>query len=269
MRPDLDLVAALGGPPTLALSAYIAAVFVAGGLVKGLLGVGTPLVAVPLLALVLPGPKAIALLVAPALSSNVWQAIDGGHVLGALRRFAPLIVTLLLATALSARVMIALPVRLLDAVVAISVLLSVVLMWRPPKLTITSASERYWSAFVGTLSGIMGGASSLMGPLVIVYLLTLKLPREEFVGTISVIYLAGALPLYGVMMLYGVIGMPELVVSVLTIAPMFAGMAIGKRLRHRVSEAAFRRSLLIFLTVVALTLVAKSLRWGSGAPECQ
>jgi uncharacterized membrane protein YfcA len=52
-------------------------------------------------------------------------------------------------------------------------------------------------------------------------------------------------------------GWPEVVMSGLALAPMFAGMAIGKQLRHRVSEAVFRWLLLSFLTAVGLLLLLR------------
>ena len=52
--------------------------FVAGGVVKGTLGVGLPLLVVPLLTLILPASQAMGLLVMPVLVSNVYQALQGG-----------------------------------------------------------------------------------------------------------------------------------------------------------------------------------------------
>ena len=77
-----------------------AAVFVAGGVVKGTLGIGLPLVSVPLLSLFIPATHAIALVAMPVLVSNAWQAFDSGK-LQSLRRFAPLISTQLVATLLT------------------------------------------------------------------------------------------------------------------------------------------------------------------------
>ncbi|MFN5880219.1 MAG: hypothetical protein ACK44L_00755, partial [Burkholderiales bacterium] len=58
-----DLLASmLGQPPTAWALLAVAGAFVIGGVVKGLLGVGLPLITVPLLALVIPSPKAIALM---------------------------------------------------------------------------------------------------------------------------------------------------------------------------------------------------------------
>ncbi|MFM1987479.1 MAG: hypothetical protein RJA99_436 [Pseudomonadota bacterium] len=251
------LSTALGQPPGLAVLAAVAGAFVLGGIVKGLLGVGLPLVIVPLLALVIPTPKAIALMGIPILVSNVVQSMDGGHVGYALRRFAWLLVPMVAITALTVRMTLDLPLKLLNALVAGALLLAIALMTWNPRLDIDARGERRWGIAVGVASGLMGGVSSMMGPLVITYLVALGLDRERFVGSISVIYLAGALPLFGSMAALGMLGVPEVVLSGLALAPMFGGMALGRRLRHRVGEAAFRRMLLAFLTAVALLLVLR------------
>ena len=241
----------------MSLLLIVAGVFVLGGLVKGLIGVGLPLVMVPLLSLVIPSPKAIALMGIPILLSNVWQAADGGMVTYAVRRFASLLVAIVLATALTARLTLGMPVATIDALVAAALLLAVAMMIWNPVLQVSPRSERRWGAAVGLVSGAMGGVSSLMGPLLITYLVALRLSREQFVGSISIIYIAGALPLYVSMAAFHVLGWPEVVMSGLALAPMFAGMAIGKRLRHRVSEAVFRWLLLGFLTMVGLLLLLR------------
>ena len=252
-----ELAAALGRDPTAPVLAAVAGAFVLGGLVKGLLGVGLPLVIVPLLALVIPSPKAIALMAIPIVLSNVWQAADSGHVAYALRRFATLLVALALATAITARLALGLPVAALNAMVACALLLAIALMTWHPRLDVDARTEPWWGAAVGALSGLMGGVSSLMGPVLITYLVALRLPRETFIGSISVIYLVGVLPLMGAMVSLDLLGLPEAILSTLALAPMFAGMAIGKRLRSRVSEPAFRRLLLGFLTAVAVLLLTR------------
>lgn len=251
------LSTALAQTPTLALLAAVAGAFVMGGLVKGLLGVGLPLVVVPLLALVIPSPKAVALMGIPILLSNVWQAVEGRQVRYALNRFASLLVPMVLVTALTVRLTLGLPVATLNRLVAGAVLLAVALLAWQPKLSIDARSERRWGALVGTLSGALGGVSSLMGPLLISYLVALGLTREQFIGSISIIYLAGALPLFASMTALGLMGWPEVLMSTLALAPMMVGMQLGKQLRSRVSEQAFRRLLLGFLTLIALMLMLR------------
>jgi hypothetical protein len=107
------------------------------------------------------------------------------------------------------------------------------------------------------MSGALGGVSAAMGPLLITYLVALRLPREAFVGSISVLNLLGSLPLYVSLCWLGVLGWPEAVLSIAALVPMFAGMSLGKRLRTRVSETAFRRLLLSFLVLIALMLLLR------------
>ena len=252
-----ELGSALGRPATPWVLAAVAGAFVLGGVVKGMLGVGLPLVIVPLLALVIPTPKAIALMGIPIVLSNIWQAADSGMVVYALRRFAVLLVTLAVATAVTARLALGMQVATLNMMVAAALLLAVTLMTWNPRLDIDARGEVRWGAAVGTLSGMMGGVSSLMGPLMITYLVALRLPRETFIGSISVIYLVGVLPLIGAMVSMDVMGVPEALLSSLALAPLFAGMALGKRLRRHVSESAFRRLLLGFLVVVAVLLLVR------------
>jgi hypothetical protein len=125
------------------------------------------------------------------------------------------------------------------------------------RLHVPPARERWWSAGVGALSGVLGGVSSLAGPLIVSYLVALRLPREEFIGNISVIYFASALPLYVSMAAHERLGGTELLLSALALLPMAAGLALGKRLRGRLGERWFRRVLLAFLAAVALLLALR------------
>ena len=229
----------------------------AGGLVKGALGVGLPLVAVPLLSLGMPPHLAIALLVVPVLASNFWQAVEGGRLVPSLQRFGGLIAAQFLATVLTVRMTLALSASQLSAMLAGAVLLAVALMAWKPTLQISASRERAVGVGVGLLSGLLGGVSSLTGPVIITYLMALRLRRDEFVGSISIIYLSAALPLYGAMLLFGRLGPTELTGSLLALVPMAAGLLAGKALRQHLDDNRFRRVLLVFLIVLAILLLLK------------
>ena len=250
----MDLSQLGGLAPMLALGA---AAFAAGGLVKGTLGVGLPMVTVPLLALVMPSPQAISLVAAPVLVSNVWQAWDSGGAPNIWKRFSFMLVPLFVVTLLTVPLTLAMSPRVLNIMLAGALLTAVLLIGFRPTLAIAPRQEAAASFVVGALSGVLGAVSSLMGPIIISYLMALRLPREEFIGSISIMYLVTAVPLYGSMAWYGKLGLAELAFSVLAMLPMFAGMVIGKRLRGHLNEDWFRRGLLAFLVVVAGLLVFK------------
>jgi uncharacterized membrane protein YfcA len=134
---------------------------------------------------------------------------------------------------------------------------AVVSMLFKPSFQIPPTKERWVGALVGTLSGMLGGVSSLMGPILISYMMSLKLQRDEFVGCISVIYLNAAWPLYIAMYGFGRMELIDLGYSILALVPMALGLKTGQNLRHRLSEDAFRKVLLAFLVLVATLLVLR------------
>ena len=231
--------------------------FVLGGVVKGVLGVGLPLLAVPLLSLLMPPSNAMGLLVMPVLLSNALQAFEGGQLRYAIRRFAPLMLSQLVATLLANHWSAQLSVKGMQWVIAFTVISAVVLMVLKPNLEIASHQEWWAGPLVGAIAGAMGGASSLTGPILIMYLMALRLSRDAFVGSISIIYLMGAIPMYGAMLAWGRFGWLDVAGSCAGLLPMYLGLRWGALIRHRLSEVWFRRAMLSFLVAVSLLLITR------------
>jgi uncharacterized membrane protein YfcA len=245
------------GIPQAVLWSLCALFYAMGGFVKGTMGVGLPLVVVPTLSLIMPAPQAMGMMVVPVLASNIWQAIEVGNFRESFRRFGGLIVVMIVITLLTVKFSAGLSVANLNLLVGISLLVAVAWMGLKPNVQVPPRFENLTSNVVGALAGLMGGLSSLSGPFVITLLMALKLSREQFIGCISIIYLAGSFPMYGAMVWYERFGWTEVGLSALGLAPMFLGIRIGKALRHRLSEELFRKLLLIYLFVLAIVLTLK------------
>ncbi len=242
---------------TVLIAAACAAAILFGGIVKGTLGFGLPLFAVPIMSLMIGSTQAIALVAVPVLVSNIWQAWQEASWKASLKRFWPLMLTQAIMTVFAVHWTLSFSVKQLNMLVAFAVVLAVVSMLFKPSFKIPPQKERWVGALVGTLSGALGGVSSLMGPILISYMMSLKLQRDEFVGCISVIYLNAAWPLYLAMYGFGRMELMDLGYSVLALLPMAMGLKTGQKLRHRLSEDAFRKVLLAFLVLVATLLVLR------------
>ena len=97
----------------------------------------------------------------------------------------------------------------------------------------------------------------MLGPPLLILLVSLRLPRDVFVGTIALFYLTGIIPLYLTLMASGIFAWDEAIVSTLACAPLFAGIACGAWLRGRVSRTGFMRLLLAMIFVVGLNLIRR------------
>src|SRR6266705_3039432 len=68
----------------------IGAVFLLAGFVKGVIGLGLPTVSVGLLAVAMPPGKALAIVIVPAIITNIWQTFVGPYLRDIVRRLWPL-----------------------------------------------------------------------------------------------------------------------------------------------------------------------------------
>ena len=103
-REEEMLTRAILDLPMLAVAGLLA-VLVLGGSAKGALGIGLPLVSVPLTAQFLDLPVVIGLLTVPMIATNIGQAFEGGGTAAALRCLAPIIGALVVGTFAGAHIL--------------------------------------------------------------------------------------------------------------------------------------------------------------------
>lgn len=237
---------------------FAATVFLVSGAVKGVLGIGLPLIAVPMLSFVVPVPTAIALLSVPLLLSNLWQIFQGEGLLDAIKRFWPLLVALICGIFFGSRLLVNLDPKIINPALGgmlIFISLTNLLAWRP---TISRSAERYLSPLVGATGGLLGGLTSFFGPPIVLYMVSLRLEREYFISAIGLAYLCGVIPLNLSLAFYEILTPDEALVSAAAMIPVFAGLLLGKRLRQFLPQEVFRKTLLIVLMIIGLVLIRRS-----------
>src|ERR1700753_3045898 len=106
------------GLPVVALIALFA-IFVFGGVVKGVTGVGLPLVLVPLATQFVSVPVAVALVSVSMVATNVVQTAEGGHTAVAVRHLLPILVPLVFGSVLGTHLLISIDRRRLNLIIGI------------------------------------------------------------------------------------------------------------------------------------------------------
>ena len=232
--------------------------FLAGGIVKGVIGIGLPLIVVPVLATFAGPVVAIALMLVPALSSNVMQAYQAGFRLSALKRFWMAVVGIMAGAILGSTFLSGADTETATAALGVVVLVfcaTQLLATLPP---VSAKAEGWFTPLAGTASGFAGGLTGFFGLALVPYLLSLRLTKEEFVATIAMLYLFGVSALYINLYAEQVFTWTMVVISALGSVPTLAGVWIGSRLRKRVAEKTFRRLLIMVLLAIAANLLRKS-----------
>ncbi len=91
------------------------------------------------------------------------------------------------------------------------------------------------------------------------YLLALRVTKEEFISSAAMLYLIGIVPVFSTLVLEGGLGRAELVLSVIGTVIILGAVAFGTCLREKVTQEAFRKALLIILIVMAINMLRRSL----------
>lgn len=249
--PFLDIDA-----PTLIFGALA---FFGGGVVKGVMGIGLPLILVPLLATIFDLPTAVAIMVVPVMASNLLQARQGRNYAHTLRRFWPLLLPMVLSTLVAAQFLARIDVDTGALVLGLIVLAFVTSQALPIRPSVNPRLEPWLKPPVGLVAGFLGGLSNLFGPVIVMFLVSLRMPKDEFVQTTAFLFLAGATALYLMLIFNGLLTLDEATVSLAAALPTLAGVWLGQRLRNRIPQETFNRLLLILLLIIGLNLLRRSL----------
>ena len=238
----------------------LSAVFIAlGGLTKGFVGLGMPLVAVPLLSYLMPVPQALAVMVMPMLLTNLYQMVAGGNMVPAFRRLWPLLIALAAGIPAGAYLLASLKGSILSLVLGTLVILIGLSGFFQQRVLIASKREKWAGPVVGLAAGILGGIAGLFGPLLAIYFLALRLPKDSFIGAVGTSFVFATIPLVVSLVSFGILGPQEFLYSSLGLIPAFAGLIVGQRVRAWISQELFRKALLVTLVVTGLNLVQRGL----------
>jgi uncharacterized membrane protein YfcA len=232
----------------------------AGGAVKGLVGLGLPVVGMPLLTLTLDLKTAIAVLVVPLIVSNLSQCFEGGMFLITLRRFWPTLAALFVSAVVSTRVLVALPERTLFTVAGAAIIILPLITYFRPTLRVGPTLERWLGPCAGVVGGFLGGVSAFYGPPLMIFLAALRLPKAAFIPAVSLMFFLGALGVAIGLLGFGVTGLRELGLSALATLPVFIGMSLGRRVRVALNERQFGLLLLAIYLTIGATFLLKGLR---------
>ena len=227
-----------------------------GGFIKGALGVGTPLLTVPMMALVLPPQMAIAIMAIPVVVANLWQFAQAERSTAVVKRFWPAFIAILVGTWFGVKILSVIDDRTLMVVVGIAVIAFAILQASHYRLHLSDAAVRPAGLIFGGASGLIGGVCSFFGPMLIVYLISIRgLSKNQFVSSISFLYVSAVVPWAITLYLFDILDQKLLVYSAFATIPVTLGLLLGQRIRRHISDARFQYLIIAILVVSGISML--------------
>jgi uncharacterized membrane protein YfcA len=230
------------------IPAVVCSLIVAGFL-KGIVGVGMPVAALPLLSLFIDVKSAAMLLSMPLIFSNLPQALEGGKTGRCLMQLMAVILGMIPGLFLGVRALLALDANVAKIIAGLVLMGVGVITLLAPKLQLASRLVLPTGITFGFFGGILGGIAAMPGPLVFIFLLAKGLRGQAFTKEASLYLVVSAGLLAILLTVSHQFNWFDVSVSAAAMMPVVLGMYIGQQMRDKIAPDAFKK--LVLIAVIA------------------
>jgi uncharacterized protein len=164
---------------------FVGAVFALAGFVKGVIGLGLPTIAMGLLGALMTPNQAAAILVVPALLTNVWQMWDGPALKVLLRRLWPMLACALLGTLPAVGILTKGSVSLTTALLGVILMIYALIGLVGVHFNVSRRAEPLLGPLVGLTTGLINGATGIFVVSGVPYVQALNLEKGRVGAGVS------------------------------------------------------------------------------------
>ena len=234
----------------------IAAIFLFAGFIKGVIGLGLPTVSVSLLAVAMPPGKALAIVIVPAIVTNIWQTFVGPYFRDIVRRLWPLLVCTAVGIWLNAGALTGPSARYGTIVLGLLLVIYAVTGLAKFRFNIARGREKWIGGVVGLITGVISASSGVQVIPSVPYMQAIGLEKDELVQALGVFFTVATLALGFTLTRAGLVNGATALPGAIAMGASFAGVFIGQAVRSKMPAEAFRRWFLMAMIFLGLYLAA-------------
>jgi uncharacterized membrane protein YfcA len=228
--------------------------FLLAGFVKGVIGLGLPTVSMGLLAVTMPPGQAIAIVIVPAIVTNVWQTFGGPYLRDIMRRLWPLMAGTVAGIWLNAGLLTGPYAPYGTVVLGTLLVIYAILGLSKINFKVERRNEKWIGGVVGVATGVVSAATGVQVIPSMPYLQAIGMEKDELVQALGVFFTVATLALAFNLTAAGLLTAATALPGAVAMAASFTGMFIGQAVRNRMQPDVFRRWFLIAMIFLGLYL---------------
>ena len=237
----------------------IGAVFLLAGFVKGVLGLGLPTVSMGLLAVTMPPSRALAIVIAPAIITNIWQTFGGPYLRDILKRLWPLMLCTVIGSLMSAGAMSGPHARYGTVALGALLVIYAVIGLTQFRLRIERRNEKWVGGIVGLVTGMISASTGVQVIPSMPFIQAIGMEKDELVQALGVFFTVATLALSVSVSASGLLNATTAIPGAIALACSFAGMFVGQTVRAKMPTEAFRRWFLIGMILLGIYLAGSAI----------
>jgi uncharacterized membrane protein YfcA len=231
-----------------------AVVFTLAGFIKGVIGLGLPTVSVGLLAIAMPPAHALAIVIVPAIITNIWQTFAGPYLRDIVRRLWPLMLGTVIGIVSCAGLMTGPYARVGTIILGVLLVIYAIVGLRKIRFAVARPHEKWVGGIVGVVTGVVSAATGVQVIPSMPFMQAIGLEKDELVQALGVFFTTATFALAFNLTHAGLMDASTVVPGVIAMAGSFTGMALGQTVRSRMDAATFRRWFLVAMLLLGIYL---------------
>ena len=237
----------------------IAAAFLLAGFVKGVIGLGLPTVSMGLLAVTMPPAQALAIVIVPAIVTNIWQTFVGPYLRDIVARLWPLMVGTVIGIWLNAGMLTGPYARYGTIVLGVLLVIYAIVGLRKFAFKVARRDEKWIGGIVGVVTGVISAATGVQVIPSMPFMQAIGMEKDELVQALGVYFTVATVALAFNLTAAGLLTAATALPGAVAMAAAFTGMFIGQAVRSRMHPDAFRRWFLIAMIFLGLYIAGNAL----------
>ncbi len=237
---------------------FIAAALLLAGFIKGVVGLGLPTVAIGLLAVTMQPSRAIAIVIVPAIVTNIWQTFAGPYLRDIIRRLWPLMAGTVIGIWLNAGMLSGPYAHYGPIVLGVLLVIYAIVGLSKFSFSVARSNEKWIGGIVGLVTGAVSAATGVQVIPSMPFIQAIGMEKDEFVQALGVFFTVATVALAFTLTSAGLLSASTALPGAVAMASAFAGMFIGQAVRSRMQPEAFRRWFLIAMIFLGLYLAGSA-----------
>jgi len=215
-----------------------------------------PLVSLPILTIALPPTSAIFLLFFPIIFANIreikiknWKSY---------KKLIPFSLGIFCGIIIGSIIFHTSNSDLISIAIGITIIICGLINFVGFKINEKYLLKPFFGLSYGLVSGIIGGMTTVLGPFMIIYLVSLNLSKNIFSEFVSLAVFSTLIPLYGMFFIYQDVVISDFFASGLALIPALLMQFLGLKIRNIIPQEKFRKITLTLLITVGFLVIFKN-----------
>jgi uncharacterized protein len=233
--------------------------FLLAGIVKGALGLGLPTVAMGLLVVSMPPAQALAIVIVPAIVTNIWQTFVGPYLRDIIRRLWPLMIGTVVGIWLNSGMLTGPYARYGAVVLGVLLVIYAIIGLTKFSFHVARRNEKWVGGIVGVITGLVSATTGVQVLPSMPFMQAIGMEKDELVQALGVFFTVATVSLAFNLTRAGLLTAATALPGAVAMAAAFAGVFIGQAVRSRLEPEAFRRWFLIAMIFLGIYLAGSAL----------